>query len=249
MKIYREPRVYCVARPQLDWSGITQFFQDEYGSSVKEAWVRGSNDQDSESLCELMGRLCYGSFGAKQGRMGATTYLQHILAEGHGSILEHANWSFIVTRASRGFTHQMVRHRAGFGYSQESTHFIKYEDAAVCLPDMPQEYLDQAQHSLSAALQAYIDIWDKLEGKKKSKCAAARGLLPTALEAKLGFTANARALRHFIELRGAEANVPEIRLVAAKVLKAIGPNVLFADFQVTIAADGFPVLTSKWRKV
>ena len=45
----------------------------------------------------------------------------------HGSVLEHATFSFIVTGAGRGFSHEQVRHRAGWAYSQLSTRYCDFE--------------------------------------------------------------------------------------------------------------------------
>ena len=58
---------------------------------------------------------------------------------------------------------------------------------------------------------------------------------------KGGITANIRALRHFIELRGAEDNVLEIRMVAlqvARLMRAEAPAA-FEDYEEFTGADGF----------
>lgn len=263
MKLHFEPKVILLARPSIDWDGVDAFLA-EYGEEA--TWRRGDKDTESDSLPELAGRACYGSFGSRQGRIGAADYLSHVIEAGHGSVLEHAQWTFAVCRASRGFTHQMVRHRAGFAFSQESQHFIRYgaegetgaQEAAVCVTGIPEALRSTVEDGCREAVRYYEDLWASLRATfpgdakvKKIVSGASRGLLPGAMESRLVFSANARALRHVIELRGNEDNTLEIRLVVvqlARILKAEAPAI-FADFEETAGADGYPVMSCKWRKV
>lgn len=259
MRIVFNPEVYLVCRPQIDWTAIGDFLTVEQGGAVWEQTAHSHADL----LCEFMGRMCYGSFGDKQGRKCSEEYLANIMEHGHGSVLEHACYSFVVSACSRGYTHQMVRHRAGFAYSQESTHFIRYsEDTTMCLPgcnDLKANALDDAETAFREAILAYCSMSDSLarqfEGtahaKKKALCGTARNMLPIALQSRLGFTANCRSLRHFIELRGAPDNIVEIRMVAAQVaefMKVEAPYI-FPDVECYEAEDGFPAVRTKWRKV
>ena len=57
-------------------------------------------------------------------------------AVGHGSVLEHAVWNFIITGVSRSFTHELIRHRAGFGYSQLSQRYVDESTADFVEPDV-----------------------------------------------------------------------------------------------------------------
>lgn len=112
MQIIREPRVTLVARQQ--------FLAPEH--------IRWQSDSDvgGEALAEFSGRLCYLSFGEDAGLEGGhrsipgrtdnASYLANILAVKHGSVLEHAVWSLLIEGVSRSLTHELVRHRAGFGY-------------------------------------------------------------------------------------------------------------------------------------
>ena len=45
-------------------------------------------------------------------------------AVGHGSVLEHAVWNFIIAGVNRSYTHELIRHRTGFGYSQFSQRYV-----------------------------------------------------------------------------------------------------------------------------
>jgi thymidylate synthase (FAD) len=261
------PEVILISRPQIDWEGVEELLAYEYaqdgGITIAEerdpdaALTLSPGTTDAEAICEIFGRGCYGSFGKKQGRVGSTDYFRHILEAGHGSLLEGAAFGFVAARVSRGCVMQMTRHRAGWSWAIESTHFIDYSlGANACLTGLPDdpELRKHCEAAVICAITDYSKAWSLAKEftiKKKATAAAVRGLLPTALESKCGFTVNIRALRHFIELRGAEDNVPEIRCVAsqlAAIMKIEAPS-LFADFEETASADGFPMMSCKFHKV
>src|SRR4029077_16419028 len=62
-------------------------------------------------------------------------YLQHIIDVGHGSVLEHAVWSFVITGVSRSFTHELIRHRH-FSYSQLSQRYVDESESDFIEPDV-----------------------------------------------------------------------------------------------------------------
>jgi thymidylate synthase (FAD) len=216
-----------------------------------------------EYLAEVAGRVCYMSF-AKPRPGGNKAYLDHILEVGHGSVLEHAVWNFIFTGISRTLTHELIRHRAGFGYSQLSQRYVDESVAEYvepdCIADSPelhQLWLDTVEHSH----QAYMKLTEKLLEvfkdepdrtlRRKMARQAARSVLPNATETKIFVTANARALRHFIELRGSRHAEVEIRKLAVQVLRIMqqeAPN-LFADYRLVPLPDGTFEATTEHRKV
>lgn len=76
-------------------------------------------------------------------------------------------------------------------------------------------------------------------------------MLPNATETKITVTANARALRHFLEQRGGVHAEPEIRKLAnalLDVLAADAPN-LFSDYTRTPLPDGTFQIDTPFRKV
>jgi len=261
MKIVTQPRVYLVGRTELDRSAVQQFLDDEAAT-----WST-DGENGSELLCELAGRLCYMSFGDKQGRRSNREYLYNIINMEHGSVLEHAVWNFIVTGVSRSFTHELVRHRAGFGFSQlsqryvdESTSDFVEPDIIASDPELHSLWLDSIHHSheaycrLAEGLAAKIERdHPELKGRDKRKKAreAARSVLPNATETKMFMSANARALRHFVEYRGAPDAEPEIRKVAIAVLEIMrreAPN-LFGDYETESMNDGSLAASTLHKKV
>lgn len=256
VKIVREPKVYLVGSQTIDESVIDQFMDD-----VGMNWETDT-EVGAERLCEVAGRVCYMSFG--KGRKTNAEYLGHIIGVGHGSVLEHAVWNFIFTGVSRSFTHELIRHRAGFGYSQLSQRYVDESTADYVEPDIIAE--DPELHSIwldsvTASQEAYRRLVARLSEKLadhpdrtmrlKMARQAARSVLPNACETKIFVTANARAIRHFIELRGSEHADAEIRAVAVQVLQIMrdrAPNI-FGDFEVRRHIDGAEIAYTPNRKV
>lgn len=256
MKIVRKPSVYLVGRQVVDEKEIDRFLADhEITWSTDTAMV-------AERLCEMAGRVCYMSFG--KGRKSNAEYLSNIIGVGHGSVLEHAAWNFVITGVSRSFTHELVRHRAGFGYSQLSQRYVDESTADFVEPDCIAE--DAELHtiwveSIRQSHEAYCRLVEGLARKYSSEPSAtlrrklarqaARSVLPNATETKIFVTANARALRHFIELRANEHAEIEIRAVAILILRLLqkeSPNI-FGDYTIKALADGTEVADTPNRKV
>ena len=128
IKIITEPKIYVVGDQCFDDHEIDSFLEDE---GVSQYRIR--EEYDPEILSEVAGRLCYMSF-KKPRPGGSKAYFQHILEEGHGSVLEHAVFNFIVTGVSRSFSHELIRHRAGVSVSQLSQRFVDESDVAFVVP-------------------------------------------------------------------------------------------------------------------
>ena len=76
-------------------------------------------------------------------------------------------------------------------------------------------------------------------------------MLPNATETKIFVTANARALRHFIEMRGdvaADAEIRKVALAMLEILQVESPN-LFGDYRLVDLPDGGRAATTDHRKV
>jgi len=256
IKILRRASVRLVGSSAVDDAEVDRFLTDHGVQWETDTEVGG------ERLAEMAGRLCYMSFG--KGRKTNHEYLGHILEVAHGSVLEHSTWSFVITGVSRSFTHELVRHRAGWAYSQLSQRYVDESEAEYVEPDCIADDRELHQiwtEAVAQAHEAYVKLVEGLAEKfaehpdrtmrRKMARQAARSVLPNATETKIFVTANARALRHFIELRGTPDADVEIRAVAVQMLQILrekAPN-LFGDFSITTAPDGTQVVTTPHRKV
>ncbi|MGI5835798.1 MAG: FAD-dependent thymidylate synthase [Chloroflexota bacterium] len=261
MRIIKEPEVYLVGRQVISPEEVDRFLGESGASWSTDA------DRDAESLVELAGRICYMSFGAKQGRKTISDYLENIIESGHGSVLEHAVWNFVITGVSRSFTHELIRHRAGWGYSQLSQRYVDESTTDYVEPEVIAN--DPETHRLwleavETSHRVYCQLVDRLSEsierthpdlsrttKRKMARQAARSVLPNATETKIFVTANGRALRHFIELRGSAAAEPEIRRVAVKILQIMQEEAphIFADFRLVTLDDGSLGVVTEHHKV
>ena len=258
MKIIRRPTVYLIGRQSLDEAGVRRFLDDhDLGHWSTDSTV------PAEVLAEVAGRVCYMSF-ANPRPGGNQAYLERIKEVRHGSVLEHSVWNFIITGVSRSFTHELVRHRAGFGYSQLSQRYVDESVADFVEPDCIAE--DGELHevwrsAIEHAQEAYVKLVSGLERtftgvedqtlRRKLARQAARSVLPNATETKIFVTANARALRHFIELRANEHAETEIRKVASRmcrILQQEAPNI-FGDYRFEELPDGTLAARTEYRKV
>lgn len=235
---YTEPKITVIARPQ---------FVDPPDLPVN--WLGESTD--GERLAEFAGRLCYMS---QRNPASRTTrdYLENIKKQGHGSVLEHANYSLLLEGVSRSLTHELVRHRAGFAFSQLSQRYVDESEANFVVP--PAIIGDDALHTgwksqIESAQAAYVALVDQLMQRyawvadkvhrRKMAREAARGVLPNSTETKIVVTANARAWRTMLELRAGEGAELEIRRCAVMILRVLAAEApaFFDDFEIYVGDD------------
>jgi thymidylate synthase (FAD) len=87
--------------------------------------------------------------------------------------------------------------------------------------------------------------------RKKRAREASRSVLPNAAETKIVATGNARAWRHFCEMRGSGSADKEIRRLTAVVLRLLqaeAPNI-FGDMSLVPHTDGTEVVETVNAKV
>ncbi len=250
MDILRAPRVTVIARPQFVEPG-----------HLKVQWMGEATD--GERLAEFAGRLCYMS-QANPAQRTTADYLENIKKQGHGSVLEHSVYVLLLEGISRSCTHELVRHRAGFGYSQLSQRYVDESHAAFVVPPamLGDEKLEAAWLAqVTAAQEAYVRavedlmkrsewVADKVHRRKMAR-EAARSLLPNATETKIVVSANVRAWRTMLELRCGEGAEQEIRRMAVAVLRALCAEAprLFSDFEIYEADDGAEAARVGYHKV
>lgn len=248
MPRFVEPEVFLVSRPEVDYDEVTAYLK----LVGNDDWVDNLDlfSPEAEDLVEFGGRLCYRSFepglnpNVTKVRTDTAEYFKNILKSGHGSVIEHANFSLALHNVSRVLTHELVRHRAGCAISQESMRFVRLTDIPFWMPEWAKEDRElyeecyQVLHMLEKH-QRWMTNHFKLDEEgvpfheKKAKTSFMRRFAPDGVTTSLLWTANIRTLRHVIEVRTAEGAEEEIRLVFDRVASAMKEEVplLFQDFE------------------
>ncbi|MQG01292.1 MAG: FAD-dependent thymidylate synthase [SAR202 cluster bacterium] len=266
MAFKEKPSVYLVTRPSVDWESVAIFFQDEDVPPIPDTIRAG--DDESAAVVEISARMCYMSYG--RGRRDITDFINNLLSSKDGSVFEHVNYGFVITGVSRSLTHELVRHRAGFAYSQRSQRYVDETEGTFVVPpallknrkgaETAREILDEALQSASASYKKLVealeeslprDLFELNTDRRKAIRQAARSVLPNATETKIFVTANVRALRHFFEMRGAVYADWEIRYLAIEMLKIMREEapLLFGDFTITDLPDGTQIAEPQYSKV
>ncbi|MHB1646437.1 MAG: FAD-dependent thymidylate synthase [bacterium] len=183
-----------------------------------------------EITIAIAARLCYSSsditkieYDFKEDEKGlekARKLIKKIRTSGHESVLEHANFTFIVDKLSRSASHQLVRHRIA-SYSQRSQRYVKETNPQIIIPESiseNKEFLDKFNNLVKEIYSLYGFFLEK-----GMPAEDARYILPNAAQTQLSFTMNARELLHFFRLRGCERAQWEIRNLAKEVFKLVFP--------------------------
>lgn len=258
-----EIEVYPIARSMMIMEGLppwlTRLGAPDY---VKELQDPAADLTHSEGIIGVAAKRCYMSFqpglnpNVTKVRKDWTDYFNNILGSGHGSVLEHASWTFAIEGVSRVFTGEMNRHRAGVAISEGSMRYIRFDDIPFWMPtslqtketDSPEDVVKKAnsQDIFKGVFQfcenkykELVKMWDIDDMKdfhqKKQITSCLRRIIPMGVATGGVWTMNLRALRHIIALRTSEAAEEEIALVFSKVAKIMCQHEprIFGDFEQT----------------
>jgi thymidylate synthase (FAD) len=258
-----KPTVFLVSRPSIDLTMVRAYLQAVGGTSWLERRLADGDEplNDAQLLVEFCGRVCYRSWepglnpNVTRIREDQHDYLGNLLSSLHGSVLEHANYTFAFRNVSRVFTHELVRHRAGSAFSQESLRYVRLTELGFRVPAALEPIREQVlniveqleEFQVTAAEALGLDDEGVPFSVKKEVTSALRRLAPIGLSTDIIWTANIRTLRHVIEMRTSSGAEEELRLVfdeVAQMMRAQAPS-LFQDFQRS--ADG--AWLPEYRKV
>ncbi len=260
------PTVALISKPQVQLEGMLKWVRtfgvDEGSTAAVEAWCLDIDDThpdtlgitDGEKLIKAQGQLCYASYlGKFTPNSELPQYLENINKQGHGSVTEGANYTFFFGGVSRSWSHEAVRHRAGMSPAQLSQ---RYVDGRALRFIMRPEYrkhaaeVDRFMRRCDWYAGEYEDLARRLiedgiidttgmskTDARKAVNQVAREVLPNSTETAIVITGNARAWRHFLNMRASKHAEPEIRRTAwwvAQILKCkeVAPH-LFADVTLT----------------
>ena len=241
-------------------SGLREFMTDldpEFEHGYDDFTDR--DDQDpagGAELVQLAGQLCYLSFGEKRTLFEENaSYLRKIMEQGHGSVIEHANYTLLFYGIDRACTHELVRHRAGMAYSQVSQRYVdgrhlrfvmpyEYQSHVTLIQEFEAE-IDHAAATYEARAEALKEIFPKKADEsmtdwRKRIQSCARESLPNSTEAPIVVTGNARAWRHVLSMRCskyADVRIRRPMFRALQLLQAQDAN-MFKDFREVELKDG-----------
>jgi thymidylate synthase (FAD) len=213
----------------------------------------------AEGLIEFMGRLCYKSWepglnaNVTKIREDRGDYLANLLRSGHGSVLAHCWFNFVIRGGSRVFTAEMNRHAVGTAISEQSLRYVRLDDIEFWEPTvLTEETLFEGRKLVNAFEEFYRaacerEFTDDMEfAQKKLVTSALRRWAPLGLATEEGWSGNIRSIRHVIEMRTALHAEEEIRIIAGQIAEIMQKKcpLLFGDYAVT---DG--EWTTDFRKV
>lgn len=235
-------KVYLISKNTLE-DGMSKFLRDR-----KLSWKHDECVSDPELVVEAAGRVCYMSFGDKQYRKTTKEYISNIMHQGHDSVLEHATFTVLVDGLTRALSHQLVRHRIGFAYSQLSQQYHDESDAEFAQPygleenpELKKQWLQwcestRVMHNSLRSASFKDSAFAHLSGKEQQRHSRsmARSVLPNATCTTMVITGNARAWRHLLNVRGDIAGDIEMREYCISIYQLLlnsSPS-LFSGFEI-----------------
>lgn len=160
---------------------------------------------------EMAGRTCYQSNESKKIK-DPSAFVRGIVKRGHTSVLEHFSISFRVV-TDRGVTHELVRHRIGCSYSQESQRYCRYGNDVTYISHYYDSYETQLSIFYEENERQYLAMLDAGASPQ-----IAREILANGCKTEIYVTMNLRALINFFELRCAEGAHPHMKEIAIPLL-------------------------------
>lgn len=257
---FDEIRVFKIAHTMVDREQVRAWLDDLGADDF--AIPEEDTVSDPALLVALAAKQCYLSFqpglnpNVTKVRKDMVKYLDNVLAQKHGSVLEHAVFTFGVNGCSRVFTGEMNRHRAGVAISERSMRYIRYDKISFWMPECFREapdddatiaekkaksrkLLTEQFQSQEWMMAAFAHIWE--EELAPESTFHAKKVLTSAFRRGIGmgiatggtWSLNLRALRHVIALRteaGAEEEIVHVFKKIGRIMLEQVPE-LFGDFK------------------
>ena len=123
-----------------------------------------------------------------------------VIESGHGSTIEHVVFTFGISGVSRTLSHQLVRHRAGVAFDQQSQRYVTFKGASTMLPATIQDAEPGLCEAYEEQIAGSMDLYGQLVGAGIPG-EDARFVFPNATRTNLVMTTNLRALIHMSGLR------------------------------------------------
>lgn len=263
----RDPAAVVVAQPSVDLTAAASFLEGFSGGEFAAYLDDNSASDPGTELAKFAGQLCYLSFGPNRTyNAEAQKYMNNVLSQAHGSILEHVAYSILFYGIDRAVTHELVRHRAGMAYSQVSQRYVDKETLRYVMPfkvsgvpageKMFFEDIEANVRNYERRVAYLMETEPTLDGesprdKRKRVNSFARRVLANEVEAPILVTGNVRAWRHVFEMRLSPHADVEIRRAIYEAYKTLrGLNrTAFEDFVEVQLPDGSMSAVPKYKKV
>lgn len=271
---FKKPKVYLVGFTTLDENGLYDYLKDTDNTAFRDSLMRAclqDNISVGEVLCSFYAKMCYRSLTPGH-NFNVTSVreirdnLEHTIGVGHGSVFEHCLLNFVVSNCSRVFTHELVRHRVGTAFSQESGRYCRLDNIGFVVP--PELSGEDCQEiigdivgrieSAVVALEQAVGLRDaktcavlekpinRTTGKamtmaeKKRLTSAIRRIAPNGQTNEMGFSVNLRSLRFILQKRTAAEAEWEIRYVFNQVADLVSERwpLILHGATITDTGDG-----------
>ena len=129
--------------------------------------------------------------------------VRKVMESGHGSTIEHVNFTFAISGVTRTLSHQLVRHRAGTAFDQQSQRYVSFKKRdnytvpdSIADGDLPDDLAGRFQRAIDDNLELYGQL---LQAEVPAE--DARFIFPNAMQTNLIMTVNLRQLIHMSGLR------------------------------------------------
>lgn len=272
MESFNDIFVECIAQTTVNREAVRRWLH-----------VLGANEfeippedqvADPALLVALAAKQCYLSFqpglnpNVTKVRSDMVEYLDNVLMQKHGSVLEHAVFTFAIDGCSRVFTGEMNRHRAGVAISERSMRYVRYENIRFWMPtcfrdapgdtsdihlkkQMSRDLLNRSFMHNERMMAEFAAIWNeelapdsKFHAKKTLTSAFRRGI-GMGIATGGVWTLNVRALRHVCALRTDPSAEEEMVHIIGKVGRHMMSNLeeLFHDFTI----KGNALVPAHWK--
>lgn len=127
--------------------------------------------------------------------------INYVMSSGHTSILEDQTLTFLIEGVDRSLTHQLVRHRAGVVFQQQSQRYVEFKDGNFdyVIPKSI-EVTESLKSDFEATMKYLGTMYDKFI-KAGVPAEDARAVLPNACCTNIVMTVNLRQLGHMCNER------------------------------------------------
>lgn len=217
--------MWTAARTCYNSKGPIEMWED-LGSKISQKAIEHKDDSERVLIDEL-----------RKDTDKRWKLVTKVLDSGHQSVAEHVYFTFAIEGISRACSHQLVRHRAGIVFSQQSQRYVEIKESLQELRDIREhggvantagiveKYFVRNQDGMSGLKYAELDClieYRRLIEEEGMAPEDARAILPNSTKTNITMSVNLRELIHLCNLRLCTRAQKEIRelfsLIKAEVV-------------------------------